>query len=80
MPISSRSTAAVDSRSSHIAARSRVASESASAQSRAACAAGPTDPSIDNGSPTTRPPAPSLLAIAAISAALSRSLPRFRLP
>ena len=49
-------------------------------ESRAAWAAGPTEPSIDSGSPTTRPPAPSLHAMATTSAALSRSLPRLIVP
>jgi len=74
--IRKRLTAALDSRSSHNAAGSIVASDKARDQSRAACAAGPNVPSILNGSPTTRPAAFCARAIVMISAALAESLPR----
>jgi len=75
-PIRNRFTAALDKRSSHSAHAKPVASDNARAQSRAACAAGPSVPSIDSGNPTTSPAAPCLRASAAISAAFTLSLPR----
>ena len=78
--MSTRLTAAEDSRSSHNAAGRPVTADKFSAQSRAACAAGPIVPSMLNGNPTTSPPTPSLRAMARISAAFCFSFPRFRLP
>ena len=75
-----RLTAALDIRSSCMAIGSPNASDNAPAQSRAAWAAGPAEPSIDSGNPTTQPPAFSLRANTRISAALAFSLPRRRLP
>ena len=79
-PISMRFTAAEDRRSSNRAQGRPVASETARAQSLAAWAAGPMVPSIDSGRPTTRPAAPSLRAMAAISAALAAIFPRLMAP
>jgi len=79
-PIRKRLTADDDSRSSHNAAGRAARSDSARAQSRTACAAGPMVPSIDSGQPTTSPAAPSFRAILPTSAAAADNLPRGRLP
>ena len=78
--ISISCASAVVSRSSHIAAGRPVAAETACAQSRAPCAAGPNSPSMPSGSPTTSPPASSFAAIREISAALAFSFARRSCP
>ncbi len=75
-----RFTAALDSRSSHIATGRPTASDSAADQSRADSAAGPRLPSIDSGRPTTSPPASCFTQIAATSAAFRVSFARFSAP
>ena len=57
MPISSRSTAAVDSRSSHSAMARPVRLEKLRAKARVDCARGPSLPSMLMGSPSTKPTA-----------------------
>ena len=69
MPISSRSTAAVESRSSHSAMASSVRLEKLRAKARVDCARGPSLPSMLMGRPSTKPTTLRSPAIASSRAA-----------
>src|SRR5579872_153184 len=71
MPINSRSTAAVDSRSSQSPIASSVNCEKFRAKARVDCARGPSLPSMLMGSPSTKPTAARSVAIAIRRAASS---------